>query len=238
MKKAIIIGASSGIGKELAIELSKRGYELGLTARRTNLLDELSKVCLNKTYIGFMDAGKPEEYRILLQKLIERMGEVDLIIYNAGVGDSTGRWEKENALIQINSIGFAAIANLAFDYFKETKRAGHIVGVSSIAGTRGMRHAIAYGASKAFMWNYMESQRHKAVFEQLPITITDVRPGFIETDMTKGQKGMFWVQPAEKAAKQIADAIERKSKVVYVTKRWWLIGQLFKVLPSSIWNRT
>lgn len=238
MKKAIIIGASSGIGKELAIELSKRGFELGLTARRLNLLDELSNLCVNKTYIEFMDVEKHEESIEILQKLIERMGGIDILIYNAGIGDSSGLFVKENQMFNINMIGFAALSRHAYHHFKKEKKEGHIVGISSIAGVRGMRMAVGYAATKAFMWNYMEGLRHKATAEKLPIAITDIRPGFIETDMTKGQKGMFWVQSAEKAARQIADAIARKSKVAYITRRWWLMKQLFSVMPDFIWNKT
>lgn len=238
MKKAILIGASSGIGKALAVELSKRGYELGLTARRTNLLNELTNSCPNKTYIEFMDAANHEEARQILQKLIDRMGGVDLIIYNAGIGESSGNWEKENGMHQVNAIGFAAIANFAFNYFRHENKAGHIVGISSVMAVRGMRHAIGYAATKAFMSSYMEGQRHKAAAEKRPIAITDIRPGFVETDMTKGQKGMFWLQPVEKAARQIADAIERKRKVAYITKRWWIAGKLMPLLPDFLWNKS
>jgi short-subunit dehydrogenase len=238
VRKAIIVGASSGIGKELAIELSKRGFELGLTARRTNLLEELSELCVTNTYIEYMDAQNHDEAREILAKLIERMGGVDVVIYNAGIGESSGKWEKENAMHQVNAVGFAAIANYVFNYFRKSGLPGQIVGISSIAGTRGVRHAIGYAATKAFMWNYMEGQRHKAAFEKLPIHVTDIRPGFIETDMTKGQKGMFWVQSAEKAAKQIADAIESKRKVAYITGRWLIMGVLFKIIPDFIWHKS
>ena len=237
-KKAIIIGASSGIGKELAVDLSKRGYILGLTARRTNLLEELTKLCVSDTFIEFMDMEQHSEARTTLEKLIDRMGGVDIIIYNAGIGESSGKWEKENQMHQINAVGFAAIANFAFNYFKKEERSGQIVGISSVAGVRGMRHAIGYGATKAFMWNYMQGQRHKAKAEKLPIVITDIRPGFIDTDMTKDQKGMFWVQPAEKAAKQIADSIENKRDVVYITNRWRPLAILMGLMPDFIWHKS
>lgn len=238
MKKAILIGASSGIGKELAIELSKRGYELGLAARRLNLLSELASLCQNKTYIEYMDTAKHDETRAVLQKLIDRMGGADIIIYNAGIGESSGKWEKENGMHQINAIGFAAVANFAFHYFKKEKKTGHIVGISSVMAVRGMRHAIGYAATKAFMSSYLEGQRHKATAEKLPISITDIRPGFVKTDMTEGQKGMFWLQPAEKAARQIADAIERKRKVAYITKRWWIVGRLMPLIPDFLWHKS
>ncbi|MCW3127322.1 MAG: short-chain dehydrogenase [Bacteroidetes bacterium] len=237
MKKVIIVGASSGIGRDLAIEMSKRGYELGLTARRLEMLQEVAKDCPSKTYVKTMDMEKHDEARILLGDLIEEMGGVDIIVYNAGIGESSGKWVKENQVHQVNAVGFAAIANYAFKYFKDNKIKGQIVGISSIAGVRGSRHVIGYSATKAFMSTYMAGQRHKSIAEKLGITVTDIRPGFVETPMTKGQKGMFWVQPADKAARQIADAIEAKKKVVYITRRWWLIALFTKLTPEYFWNR-
>lgn len=238
MQKMILIGASSGIGKSLAIELSRRGHTLGLLARREELLRELQQQLPTKTYIARADAADTIGMRNAIAAMAEEMGGVDCVIYNAGIGESSGKWEKENYMHQVNMIGFAAVANWAFNYFSENKQRGQIVGVSSVAGTRGMRHAIGYSATKAFMWNYMEGQRHKAIAEKLPITITDIRPGFIDTPMTAGQKGMFWVQSAERAAGQIADAIENKRQVVYVTKRWWLMSKLMRAVPDFIWHLT
>lgn len=238
MQKMILIGASSGIGKSLAIELSRRGHTLGLLARREELLRELQQQLPTKTYIARADAADTIGMRNAIAAMADEMGGVDCVIYNAGIGESSGKWEKENYMHQVNMIGFAAVANWAFNYFSENKKRGQIVGVSSVAGTRGMRHAIGYSATKAFMWNYMEGQRHKAIAEKLPITITDIRPGFIDTPMTAGQKGMFWVQSAERAAVQIADAIENKRQVVYVTKRWWLMSKLMRAVPDFIWHLT
>ncbi|MFN8278035.1 MAG: SDR family NAD(P)-dependent oxidoreductase [Chitinophagales bacterium] len=237
MKKAIIVGASSGIGRSLALELSKRGYQLGLGARREGLLQEIASEAGNGTFIKVMDAENQEALRQQVSDLIREMDGVDLIIYNAGIGESSGQWEKEHQMHEINAIGFAAVANLAFQYFRRNKKEGQFVGISSVAGTRGMRQAIGYSATKAFMQNYLEGQRHKATAEKLPIIITDIRPGFIDTDMTKGQKGMFWVQPVDKAARQIADAIEKKQAVAYITRRWWIIAKLFGAIPDFVWNR-
>jgi short-subunit dehydrogenase len=238
MKKVIIIGASSGIGRDLAIEMSKRGYEVGIAARRLEMLQEVAKACSGKTYVKTMDMEKHLEARTKLEELIGEMGSVDIIVYNAGIGESSGKWEKENQVHQVNVVGFAAIANYAFKYFKDKKIKGQIVGVSSIAGVRGSRHVIGYSATKAFMSTYMEGQRHKSVAEHLGITVTDIRPGFIDTPMTDGQKGMFWVQPSDKAARQIADAIEAKRKVVYITRRWWLVSVLFRLMPDFMWYKS
>lgn len=237
MPKAILVGASSGIGKDLAVVLAERGYELGLVARRVDLLQALKSELKTKVYIAKMDVEQAIEARQALADLIAEMGGCDVLIYNAGIGESSGRWEKENQVLQVNAVGFAALCNYIFRYWKESKQAGHIVGITSIAGVRGSRMAIGYSATKAFMSNYMEGLRNEAVKKKLPIAISDIRPGFVETPMTKGQKGMFWVATSTKAAAQIADAIERKAKTAYVTKRWRLAAWVMKNLPDFMWNK-
>jgi short-subunit dehydrogenase len=85
---------------------------------------------------------------------------------------------------------------------------------------------------------YMQGLRHKAIKEQLDISITDIRPGFVETPMTSAQKGMFWVQKSDKAARQIADAIEAKKGIAYITRRWVIMATLLRLVPDFLWNRT
>src|SRR5262245_36115162 len=138
MKKAIVIGASSGIGRALAKVLSQNKYEVGLTARRVDLLEELQKELPTPSYIKKMDVTQTQEAIRILENLIQEMGEVDLIIINAGVGFSNLDliWDNESATIQTNILGFAALATLSFNYFRK-QRGGHIVGISSIAALRG-----------------------------------------------------------------------------------------------------
>jgi short-subunit dehydrogenase len=132
-------------------------------------------------------------------------------------------------------LGFTCVADWAFNYF-EKQKSGHLIAISSVGGLRGSRGAPAYNASKAYQINYLEALRQKAKHLRLPITITDVRPGFVNTAMAKGD-GQFWVAPVEKAAKQIFTAIRQKKKIVYITKRWWLIAALLKHIPRPIYDR-
>jgi short-subunit dehydrogenase len=118
------------------------------------------------------------------------------------------------------------------NYFKKQGH-GHLVNISSIAGVRGNGEAPSYYATKAFQINYLEGLRLNAYKSCVDIHVTDVRPGFVDTDMAKGE-GMFWVAPVEKAAQQIFNAIQKKKKIVYVTKRWRMIGFLLKIMPYSI----
>tara|TARA_B110000967_G_scaffold51311_1_gene52511 strand:- start:151 stop:522 length:372 start_codon:yes stop_codon:yes gene_type:complete len=119
-------------------------------------------------------------------------------------------------------------------YFR-TKGHGHLVNISSVASLRGGRHGPAYGASKAYQSNYIEGMAQKAIQSKLPIYTTDVRPGFVKTAMAKGPK-MFWVSSKEKAAKQIFRSIQKKKRIVYITRRWILIGWILKRIPWFIYK--
>ena len=211
MKKAIIIGATSGIGLELAKILSQNGYCVGIAGRRLSLLEELKSELGENAFIQALDVTQPEAID-RLQSLIEKMGGIDLIVIIAGTGsiDPLLPWSKEKETIDTNVTGFTAIANTAWHYFKE-KGKGHIVGISSIAAIRG-GIAPAYNASKAFVSNYLQGLRCIATKAKLPITITDIQPGFVDTAMAQGE-GLFWVASPQKAATQIFDAIDRKSVV-------------------------
>ena len=135
--------------------------------------------------------------------------------------------------IDTNVSGFTVMMNAAFKYFKERGH-GQIIGISSIAALLGNSGAPAYNASKAFVSNYMDGMRSKAHKENLDITITDIRPGFVATELTDGQKGMFWVASAEKAAEQIIDATKKKKTIAYITKRWSLIALFIKLIPAKL----
>jgi len=165
------------------------------------------------------------------------MGSIDLIIISAGTGFINPEldWDKENETIAVNVAGFTAIANVAIHYFLKNG-AGHLVNISSIAALRGSGSTPAYNASKAFESIYMDGLRHKIAKLHLPITITDIQPGFVDTAMAQGE-GLFWVASPDEAAKQIYQAIKRKKKHAYITKRWRLIAWFFKFAPDRIYHR-
>lgn len=235
MKKAIVIGASSGIGRDLAIILGKHGYEVGLMARRVEKLEALQKEIQGNTHIGHIDISSPVEAIEKTKEMIGKMGGLDLMVLNAGIGFLNPEldFEKEWKTIHVNVEGFSALAGLSYNYFSK-QGYGHIVGISSIGALRGNHLAPAYNASKAYMSNYLEGLRKKAFNEKLPITVTDIKPGFVETDMAKGE-GKFWVAPSKKAAEQIYTAIKSKKKHAYITRRWRLIGWLLKLMPDWLY---
>lgn len=237
MKKAIIIGASSGIGKELAKILAGNGYTVGLVARRQELLLAIQKELPLKTYIQSLDIRNVDDVQRDLSGLIAEMGGVDLIIISAGIGYLNPELDlgKELETVATNVQGFTVAANVAFRHFL-SQGTGHLVGISSIAAIRGNADAPAYNASKAFIANYLEGLAQKAVKLGFAITVTDIQPGLVDTDMAKGE-GLFWVAPVRKAAAQIYRAIEKKKSHAFITRRWRLIGWMLKAIPNFLYKR-
>jgi len=236
MKKVIIIGATSGIGNELAKIFAQNDYQVGVTGRRQNNLDKLKKSNPAKYRISAFDCTTQNNSE-KLTALAEKMGGLDTLILCSGTGDLNDKldFEIENRTNQLNVIAFTEIVDWAFNYFLNQGK-GHIVAISSIAGIRGSRVAPAYNASKAFQINYLEGLRQKAHKIAKPIYVTDIRPGFVDTDMARGE-GQFWVAKKEKAAIQIVGIIKRKKPIGYVTKRWKIIAVILSIMPQWIYKR-
>ncbi|HAW50478.1 TPA: oxidoreductase [bacterium] len=237
MKKAIVIGATSGIGKELAKMFSQNDYVVGIVGRRSELFPELQKEIPTEVFFKRIDVTKTSEAMNLLGELIKEMGGVDVIVISSGVGfiNPDLNWEQEKETIDVNISGFTAMANVAFKHFC-IQGSGQIVGISSIAAIRGGGDSPAYNASKAFVSNYLEGLRQKASKLKIPIVVTDIQPGLVNTVMAKGE-GLFWVAPPEKAAKQIFRVIENKKRHAYITKRWRIIAWLLKIMPDWMYNK-
>jgi short-subunit dehydrogenase len=237
MKKAIIIGATSGIGKGVAQKLANENYVVGITGRRSELLNELKSQNPNVFHPKTFDIIDTKKIVENLENLTKELGGLDLLIISSGTGDLNENldYEIEKRTIETNITGFTCIANWAFNYFEDQK-AGHLVAITSVGGLRGSRIAPAYNSSKAYQINYLEGLRQKAQKLKKPIFVTDIRPGFVDTAMAKGE-GQFWVASVEKATSQIYNAIKRKKKIAYITKRWRFIGIILKRIPRQVYDR-
>jgi short-subunit dehydrogenase len=232
-RKIIIIGSTSGIGLQLAKLYLQNGDEVGATGRRNELLQKFQNEFPQQVKTECFDVMEKENLPHL-ESLVEKLGGMDLLIYNAGFGDVSISldWEIDRITTLTNVNGFVEIVNWAFNFFVKQGH-GHIAATSSIAAIRGNSAAPAYSASKAFMSTYLEGLYIKAGKLKKNIYVTDIQPGFIKTKMAKG-KGQFWVASVEKAAKQIYTGIERKRRKLYVTKRWRLIAWALKWMPHAI----
>ena len=241
MKRVIIIGATSGIGLELAKLFITHGDKVGITGRRCRLLDELESLFPSQVVTECFDVMGNDNI-VHLRSLIEKLNGLDLLIYNSGYGDVSESldWKIDRQTTLTNVNGFAEIVNHTFNYFVK-QGTGQIAAISSIAAIRENSQAPAYSASKAYMSMYMaglylKARRIKRRNPKINIAITDIQPGFVRTKMAKG-KGRFWEAPLEKATRQIFTAIYKKKRKVYITRRWALIAWLLKWIPHFIIKR-
>jgi short-subunit dehydrogenase len=236
MQKILIIGATSGIGRELARLYAIAGHKVGATGRRQELLDSLHLEFPDRIITACYDATAPDADR-QLENLTKKLGGLDLFIFNAGWGDLSDDldWNIDKPTVDINVNAFLVAIHFGWHYFIQ-QGYGHLVTVSSIAGIRGNRHSPAYSAAKSFQSTYFEGLYIKARKKKIPLYITDIQPGYVDTKMAKGPVA-FWVAPPQKAARQIIRAIENKRRIAYITRRWWIIAQLFRRIPDWVYYR-
>lgn len=234
-KKAIIIGTSSGIGRALALRLSGEGYVVGLTGRDPEKLKTLQSELAGESFTRQIDLRDPREAIHSLNNLIMQLHGLDLLVVNAGVlfRNEELDWRKEEETAKVNVLGFMAMADTAVNYFLKSG-AGTLVGISSVAGHRGSGRSPAYNASKAFMINYMEGLRQKLFGTR--IKVVDIRPGFVDTAMIRGNKGLFGVVTAERAAADIYRAIRKGKRIAYVPGWWGLFMWFAKRIPEWIYH--
>lgn len=235
-RKVIIVGASSGLGMALARVMAADGWSLGLASRNLEALQALAAELPGGAHAVALDVLDPASVPAALDSLRAALGSVDCVVLSSGVSPYNRKlvWETEALTLATNVTGFAACANWAAHHFFE-KKAGHLVGLSSVASLRGSPQVPAYNASKAFVSHYLEGLRFN--LGRYGVHVSDIRPGYVDTPMTVGQKGMFWVVPADAAARQIYRAILKRKTVAYVPRRWALVAALAALAPGALYQK-
>ena len=230
----VIIGATSGIGKALFEKYANGANRIGIIGRRTHLLDELHQKYPSKTIPTQADITHLEEIEQAINTLHDMLGKIDLAIVCAGIGEinTTLDYAVERPTIDTNIVGWTFVIDLLYHIFEQQGH-GHLVAITSAGGLRGEPMAPAYSATKAYQINYMEALRKKTFKNGRHITVTDIRPGLVDTAMAKGE-GLFWVMPVEKVAGQIIVAIRKQKSIAYVTKRWHVLAVINKFLPECL----
>ncbi len=245
-RRAVILGASSGIGAALARRLAKEGYQLALLARRGEMLKSLCDE-INHTHEGIQaisyihDVTDFDSIPGLFKQVLSELGGMDLFVYNAGiqipVGPNEFDFDKDRQMMMVNALGALAWLDYAATIF-QGMHAGQIVGISSVAGDRGRVGAPAYNTSKAALSTLLEALRNRLAHHG--VHVLTVKPGFVDTAIltaNAGGKKLFWVIPPEKAADDIYAAIRSRKQVVYTPGRWALLMLVVRHIPSVIFRR-
>ncbi len=237
MKKIIIIGATSGIGQGLAEYYSAKGWMVGATGRRENLLQELKQNNQN-IHIKAFDILSTDS-TTSLQELIDEMGGVDLAIISSGIGYVNPSLDPKLEIdtAETNVVGFTRMADFLYSYFN-TQGHGYLAAISSIASVRGIYMCPAYSASKAYIATYLEALRSRAIKEKKKkIKVSTIFPGFVDTPIIGENTPTFWKSDVKTVVKQIAASLRRKRRKIYVTRRWRWVAFVWRLLPSYIHER-
>jgi len=239
LSRVVVVGASSGIGEAIARQLAQTGSDVAIVARRESELVRLAGERPDKLRPYVHDVSNVDEVPALFERIERDLGPVDGLIYAAGVmpkiEESEYAFEKDRAMVTVNLLGAMAWMNQAAARF-EAARGGTILGISSIAGERGRRGNPAYGATKAALTTYLEALRNRC--SRYGVNVVTIKPGFVDTAMTRGMKGLFWLISAEKAAKlSLQLARTGKSGVAFVPSRWALVAFIVRSLPSFIFRK-
>lgn len=231
-KRAIVTGASSGIGREVARLLMNDGWTVGVAARRVEQLKELGAAAWQQIDVTEDEATER------LRGLIAALGGMDLFFYASGIGKQNRELHEdiELATMQTNALGFTRMVGEAYRYFAE-QGSGHIAAITSIAGTKGLGPAPSYSATKAMQNVYLQALEQQAHARGLNIRFTDIRPGFVDTALLSGDYHYPMMLKPEAVAKDIVRAIKNGQHIRVIDWRYRLLTALWRRIPRWVWRR-
>ena len=236
--KAIIVGASSGIGLEVAKLLLADGWHIGIAARREEALLELKKTAPERVEVMAIDITHPDAGERLLT-LVRQLGGMDLYFHSSGIGKQNRTLDPDIELqtMDTNAIGFTRMIGTAYRYFAEQGK-GHIAAITSIAGTKGLGPAPAYSATKVLQATYLQALEQQARQRGLyDIHFTDIRPGFVDTALLSGSFRYPMMLRPESVARDIVSSIRKRRHVRVIDARYRVLTFFWRLVPNFIWRR-
>ena len=236
MRRAVIIGASSGLGFEMAKILINDGWRVGIAARGIHLLQDLAAIAPGQVEVAAIDVTDGDAPG-RLEELVARVGGMDLFVMSAGIGWQNPQLEEsvETATVATNALGFARLVGAAFR-FMAGHGGGHIAAITSIAGTKGLGAAPAYSATKAFQNTYLQSLEQLAAIRRLPITFTDIRPGFVATALLGQSPRYPMLMRPDAVARSAVKAVYKRRHKVVIDWRWAVLTALWRLIPDCLWR--
>lgn len=237
MKKIIIMGATSGIGRETAFQYISDGWTVGIAGRRAESLQRIRQVAPDRIHTQVIDV-RSDDAPQQLQRLIDQMGGMDVYLHSSGIGFQNPELDEGTELdtVRTNADGFTRMVTAAFNYFKTRSNGGHIAAISSVAGTKGLGIAPAYSATKRFQSNYIQALAQLAHIKKIPVSFTDIRPGFVETELLKSHRFPMLMQPAD-VARIIFRGVNRRQRILTIDWRYRLVVALWRLIPNWLWER-
>ena len=237
MKRIVIVGATSGIGLEVARLCIREGWKIGAAGRREEALADLKALAPEQIVTEALDVTRddaPEH----LARLIAKLGGMDIYLHSSGIGSRNTdlRPDIEIATLRTNGEGFVRMVTAAYGYFR-THGGGHLAVISSIAGTRGLGPAPAYSATKRMQNTYIDALAQLSRMEGCNIRFTDIRPGFVATPLLKKEDHYPMLMQVDKVAARIMQALRRKRRRMVIDRRYALFVFFWRLIPQCIWER-
>ena len=239
LKRVIVVGATSGIGREVALCMLRRGWLLGVAGRREDALEELRKNYPEQVVAYPIDVMREDAAERLMHLIRQRGGGMDLFFLSSGTGHQNPLMEEEIEIrtAETNVTGFIRMVTTAYRYFR-TEGGGHIAVISSIAGTKGMGMAAAYSATKRFQNTYIDALAQLSHKQNTRIRFTDIRPGFVDTPLLEGGEYKYpMLMRADRVAGVIMRAVDRKKRVVIIDWRYRALVFIWRLIPQWLWER-
>lgn len=238
MKKIIIIGASSGMGMRIATDFARAGWRVGIAARNEQRLKAVKELFPDRIEYSVIDVTASTAVR-KFEDLIETIDGMDILLYAAGTGwyNPELNLGKDEATLGVNVKGFTRIINAAYRYFKATANVsrGRIAAITSVGGMKGLGVSAAYSASKRYQWTYLQALDQLAHTQHVNVSITDIRPGFVDTPLLEGNRNYPMLMSVDYVAPRIEKAIMQRRRVAVIDSRWGIVSALWSAIPNCLW---
>lgn len=227
------------MGMRIATDFARAGWRVGIAARKEENLRAVADLFPDRIAYSVIDVTAPDAVK-RFESLIEEIDGMDILLYAAGTGwyNPELNLGKDEATIGVNVTGFTRIINAAYRYFKATANVskGRIAAITSVAGVKGLGVSAAYSATKRYQWTYLQALDQLAHSQHVNVSITDIRPGFVDTPLLAGNHNYPMLMSIDYVAPLIEKAIMQRRRVAVIDSRWGIVSGLWKMIPNCLWR--
>lgn len=244
LRSVIIIGATSGIGRAVTERLVAEGARVGIAGRREDRLKEIQEhLGAERVSYRVMDVTEASA-TVALDELIAEVGAPDVLLYASGIGKQNPTLDADIELrtVETNCVGMVRLVDHFVNYVKRepaynNKHKAHIAVITSVAGTMGMGPAPAYSATKSMQSTYLVALAQHARMERIPLSVGDIRPGFVATDILNPEKRYPMLMSVERAARFVVRSLRRHQRITIFDWRYRLLVGFWRCIPRCVWER-
>lgn len=227
------------MGERVACDFARLGWRVGIAARREDRLKEIKERYPDRIEYLAIDVAADDAVD-RFYKLIELIDGMDYLLFAAGCGWRNPSLDpsKDDRTIAVNVLGFTRIINAAYKYYKNTANLhrGHIAAITSVAGTKGIGISATYSASKRYQWTYLQAIDQLAHQQHVNVSVTDIRPGFVDTPLLDGREYPLQMS-LDYVAPRLEKAMLRAKRIAVIDSRWAVVTALWKLVPDCLWRR-